>query len=175
MIYSSALKQTTITTKGLTRKTIAVHGRYKSFISSFTMGVVICVAVVVTKEPNGLGSSLTDGSTRDLRWVVKRTCMQLSSLEHVAKKKHSRARLSRNSLANKRLLDATRLACKFDLDQGIPRWAHVITSQRKSVHSRPGQTESQVNPSSQIASSLFDQDLFKSSLLSILVYSLKGG
>ena len=87
MIYSSALKQTTITTKGLTRKTIAVHGRYKSFISSFTMGVVICVAVVVTKEPNGLGSSLTDGSTRDLRWVVKRTCMQLSSLEHVAKKK----------------------------------------------------------------------------------------
>ena len=50
-----------------------------------------------------------------------------------------------------------------------------MASQRKSVHSRPGQTESQVDPSSQLASSPFDQGFFTSSLLSILVYSLKGG
>ena len=63
----------------------------------------------------------------------------------------------------KRLMDVTRLAltwigwpngeklastCVQIWSQ--PKWAQVIASQRK-VHARPGQTESQVDPSSQLA------------------------
>ena len=71
------------------------------------MGVVLGTAVVVTKKPNGLRSSL-NSSTRDLCWVAKRT--RNFSHENTWQKTQSKALLFCISLANKRLLDVTRLA-----------------------------------------------------------------
>ena len=228
------LKQTTINTKGLTRKTIVVHGLYKSFIYTFLCRLlqnkdvkwqrsasseqhkrrqlIFRVSIwnwklslhveaehvfraigelnrsgqlqisltknrfifhygcrCYTKKPNGLGSKL-NGSTRDL-CLGDQTDSQVSSPEHVAKKTHSKALLCCMSLANQKLLDVTRLACKFDLHQSERKSSQVNASARKPW---PNWVAS-IDPSSQLASSPFDQGFIKISLLSILVYSLKGG
>ena len=89
-------------------------------------------------------------------------------------KTHSKALLCCISLANQKLLDLIRFACKFDLDQ-IERKSSQVNASRSTQGLAKLTRKYRPNPSSQLASSPFDQGFIKISLLSILVYSLKGG
>ena len=94
---------------------------------------------------------------RGLRWVAKRTRKFPRKFTLVAKKTFW-GRISFISLANNRLMDVTQLTLIWLGGQMVKNllWlaSKVIANHRKStqVHARPGQTESQEDPSFQLAS-----------------------